>query len=313
MAMVLLFSFLWGFGGVGMGRAIETLGMAVGTSLVMGIILVMGTALPAIRERDEFATGEAVLTALGVALGLVGFIVMMVAGKARDVSSRVELEKRGSIKTAQAMEAAENPTYSGKGGSELDAEAAGEEGGGDGGGEHGSYTMGLIYSLIGGVFSSMLQFAFVFGEDLTSRTEEVHGVAEAAAAMPIWLIAFSLGGVGHLSYSSYLLTKRGSWGRFRSGAGETAHNCACVAVMASFFVAHIHLYGFGAAILGDVGAAVAWPLIMSSTVLTSQGWSMVLGEWDLASPRARHLNWASMGLLFMTVLFMGVAGLWDEL
>ena len=47
MGVIALFSTLWGFGGVGFGLAIQRAGIALGTNIVMGIIVVVGTALPA--------------------------------------------------------------------------------------------------------------------------------------------------------------------------------------------------------------------------------------------------------------------------
>ena len=62
------FSIFWGFGGVGFGQAIKRIGVALGTSVVMGIIVVIGTTLPAITS--ELSTTQAVGTTVGVLLGI---------------------------------------------------------------------------------------------------------------------------------------------------------------------------------------------------------------------------------------------------
>ena len=42
---IIVFSILWGFGGVGFGQAIKRVGIALGTNIVMGIIVVIGRGL----------------------------------------------------------------------------------------------------------------------------------------------------------------------------------------------------------------------------------------------------------------------------
>ena len=77
-------SLAWGWGGVGFGQAIKRLGVALGTSIVMGIIVVIGTALPAILDADELTATQASGVALGVALGVAGFVAGGRAGLLRD-------------------------------------------------------------------------------------------------------------------------------------------------------------------------------------------------------------------------------------
>ena len=74
----------WGWGGVGFGQAIKRLGVALGTSIVMGIIVVIGTALPAIMRAEHLSPAQAAGAALGVALGIAGFVLGGAAGMSRD-------------------------------------------------------------------------------------------------------------------------------------------------------------------------------------------------------------------------------------
>eukprot|EP00217_Crustomastix_stigmatica_P005888 CAMPEP_0183799310 /NCGR_PEP_ID=MMETSP0803_2-20130417/21249_1 /TAXON_ID=195967 /ORGANISM="Crustomastix stigmata, Strain CCMP3273" /LENGTH=107 /DNA_ID=CAMNT_0026044011 /DNA_START=35 /DNA_END=354 /DNA_ORIENTATION=- len=72
-ALVCVFALLWGLGGVGFGRAVLLLGVATGTSLVMGLVLTLGTSLPAVTEAGRLGAGEAAATAAGVVCSLAGF------------------------------------------------------------------------------------------------------------------------------------------------------------------------------------------------------------------------------------------------
>ena len=58
--------------------------------------------------------------------------------------------------------------------------------------------------------------------------------------------------------------RRHTWRCFRYATiRETAHSLLVCTLMAVFFLAHIHLYGWSVAYMGhgDVGAALAWCVI----------------------------------------------------
>ena len=169
--------------------------------------------------------------------------------------------------------------------------------------------MSMLWCLVGGIMSSMLQFAFVFGGDLVQLAEDA-GVSKTAAAMPIWLLCFIFNAVGHLSYSSYLLVVNGTWRAFfTTSARDTVHAMSLCALMAAALPFHIHTYGIGAVLMGgDTGAVFAWPLVMSSTVFTAQVWSIVLREWSDASQAATQANLVSLALLVSSVVVVAVTG-----
>ena len=229
--------FVRGFGGVGFGQAIKRMGVALGTSVVMGIIVVIGTALPAVTSN--LSATQAVGTAVGVLLGILGFVMGSKAGLLREAGEAGKQQREQQEKYAPAA-ADENKSSSSSssslqdlgGGGKGDGEGVGEDGGetggdvegggrGEGGGGKGgssSSTAGgggggffesMMWCLVGGVLSSMLQFAFVFGGNLVTLAEEA-GVPKTAAAMPIWLLCFIFnaaregeGGLYDSSWSSH--------------------------------------------------------------------------------------------------------------
>ncbi|CAN0534242.1 unnamed protein product [Ectocarpus sp. 8 AP-2014] len=78
--------------------------------------------------------------------------------------------------------------------------------------------------------------------------------------------------------------------------------------MSLFFVGHIHFYGQSQHLFGDLGPVIAWPLIMSSTVLSGQIWSVFMKEWAGVPPLAMKVNVASICLLVAAVSIIAVAG-----
>ncbi len=61
------------------------------------------------------------------------------------------------------------------------------------------------------------------------------------------------------------------------------------------------LYGQGIRRMGDLGAAVGWPLFMMVMVLSANLWSLATGEWRDAGPRALRYLGAGMAVLLVAL------------
>jgi L-rhamnose-H+ transport protein len=80
--------------------------------------------------------------------------------------------------------------------------------------ERSGFTMGLIICIFSGIFSSMLNFSFVFGDELRLRALQL-GASSAMATNPIWALAVSGGFLANCVYCVQLLNKNRTWGAFR--------------------------------------------------------------------------------------------------
>ena len=322
----------WGWGGVGFGQAIKRLGVALGTSIVMGIIVVIGTALPAIMRAEHLSPAQAAGAALGVALGIAGFVLGGAAGMSRDAHRAAAAGEPAAADAAAAADddvvavavvevtARDDPDPDPAASDRSDAFAKRAE-------ETetsspplpspapsptpapaNTFWGSMGWCVVGGVLSSMLQFAFVFGGALVEDAER-RGVPETASAMPVWLLCFLFNAVGHCSYAASELRANGTWRLFFAASrAETFRATRLCALMAVAMPLHIHLYGVGAAMMGDSGAVFAWPLVMCATVFTAQSWSVVLREFEGAPEEAKRRNAASLAMLVASVAVVGVTG-----
>ncbi|CAM9457239.1 unnamed protein product [Ascophyllum nodosum] len=179
----------------------------------------------------------------------------------------------------------------------------------EGGDTETSHLVAVAVCVAGAVMSSMLQFAFVYGDPLIADAEDDKGLSGAAAPLVIWLLAFSLQGLFNVGYSCYLLWANNTWGRYKwEGYFELSIKFLKVTVMSIFFFAHIHLYGVAQYFFGDLGPVVAWPLLMSSTVLSGQLWSIFMKEWVGVTKLAVNVNILSMCLIISAVIIIAIAG-----
>lgn len=76
--------------------------------------------------------------------------------------------------------------------------------------------------------------------------------------------------------------------------------------MAVVWMAHIVIYGYSQSLMGELGAGIAWPLIMIITVAGGQIWSYLLGEWVDFHPTALFLNKLSLIVQFIAVVIIAL-------
>jgi L-rhamnose-H+ transport protein len=166
------------------------------------------------------------------------------------------------------------------------------------GGPRSGFAAGLIICVFSGVFSSMLNFSFVFGDELRTRALQ-SGATTAMAANPVWTLTVSGGFVVNFLYCVYLLNKNQTWGLFR--AGDPAIYWPLALTTGASWFGGIVFYGMGAAALGSLGAIAAWPVFMTLDILAGLFWGAISGEWKGASRRAIAFCWVGVAVLLFAI------------
>lgn len=160
------------------------------------------------------------------------------------------------------------------------------------------FAVGLVICILSGIFSSMLNFAFVFGDDLRKSALQF-GASNAMAANPIWALTVSGGFVANCLYCVYLLNKNHTWGTFAKG-NSSLYWLMGISTGLLWFGGTV-LYGMGAAALGSLGNIVGWPIFMTLDIIVGLFWGAVLGEWKGASRKALVYNWSGVLVLLLAI------------
>jgi len=160
------------------------------------------------------------------------------------------------------------------------------------------FTVGLIVCIFSGIFSSMLNFSFVFGDELRLRALQ-SGTSKAMAANPIWALTVTGGFVANLLYCVYLLNKNRSWAAFRTE--NPVANWPLGVSMGLLWFGGTVIYGVGANSLGTLGGIIGWPIFMTIDIIAALGWGAVSGEWRGASRRALVYNWTGVAVLLLAI------------
>jgi L-rhamnose-H+ transport protein len=165
------------------------------------------------------------------------------------------------------------------------------------------FFLGLVICIFSGLFSSMLNFSFVFGDEIRVRALAA-GASSAMAANPIWSLTVTGGFLSNLIYCVYLLNKNKNWGVYREGG--TSSYWLLGGLTGFLWYGGTVAYGMGAASLGKLGGIVGWPVFMTLDIIVGIFWGAVSGEWNEASRRAVAYCWAGVGVLVLAIVLISI-------
>jgi L-rhamnose-H+ transport protein len=151
--LALLFGAGWGFGGLFFGLGVSSVGLALGTSLIMGLIAIGGSVVTLILlHKDQFSSRAGEILIIGIATMVIGLVVCARAGSLK--SGKVGAEKGKS-------------SLSG-------------------------YGIGLVYCLAAGFLSALVNFALIFGAPI-AKPAIVRGLDPGTANNAVWALVFTSG------------------------------------------------------------------------------------------------------------------------
>jgi len=315
--LVVLFSALWGVGSILFGLSCKIAGVGLGTNLVLCVVLMLGTFLPlAYYGGIKSATGGVIMA--GLAVVSAGLYFSAASLRIRDldfgeakrqqrestsgpVVSNIDKEPRtndnGYSEESQQSDAQENSKGSNNISrtpiSNISSERSAQD--------EPEYSVFVKISvcLLAGILSSMLQFAFIFGQDLVDIAENDVTTPLGGSASIIWLFAISIGCIPSICYGFYSSPKEiplktiwmCPWWR----------HLLLICTTSLPFLAHINLYGLAVNVFlpKNFAASIAWPTIMTTAVAQGMSLSICLEEWKGASVEA--LSKLRIGL-FLTLI-----------
>ena len=168
------------------------------------------------------------------------------------------------------------------------------------------FFVGMVICIASGILSPMLNFALVFGEELQRQTAAA-GASASMSSNVLWALTLTAGFVANAGYSVYLLSKNKTWGVFSSPSSPIGY-WAGTGLMGILLFASFMAYGSGAIALGPLGGIVGWPLFMSMSLITSNAWGAITGEWKGASPRAYGFSIVGIAFLIVAIVVISRGG-----
>ena len=267
LVMTFLFGMGWGIGCLFWGKAIAAIGMALGVSLMMGLINVFGSPLLlAITNPSKLAELGGLALLVAVAVTVIGVVVCAMAGHAKQ--REMHSESAGAAKTSTP------------------------------------FIIGLLFCIISGILSASVNFGLVFGEPIAMAAKEA-GASDVTKNNAIWALVFtgnfSIGAI----YCGYLMLKNRT-AKLLISQGSLNYWLSALFLGLALPLG-IVLYGVGASQMGTYGPYVAFPMMLVSSILFGNLAGAVTGEWHGTSSRTKATMLAGVVVLVIAFAMFGVA------
>lgn len=161
------------------------------------------------------------------------------------------------------------------------------------------FIAGIIMAVVSGVLSCLPNIGLAYGAATIAAATRL-GSSPEFAGDAVWLIFFTCGGLVNMVYCLRLIVRR----RTLRALLIRHHlmNWGWCLAMGVMWIGSFYLYGTGAARLGQSGATIGWPILVSVSIAVGVLCGIGKGEWDGAPAHARKLLWGGLALIVLAVL-----------
>ncbi|WP_022677025.1 L-rhamnose/proton symporter RhaT [Novosphingobium sp. B-7] len=268
---------MWGFGGLTFGLTMRYLGLSLGMAVALGLTTVIGTMGPPIFHGtlgDIAATTSGKLTLLGIAITLVGIIVVARAGSAK----QRDLGGTASVGVAEF-----------------------------------NLRKGILIAIFSGVMSGCFAWGLDAGQPIRDLTLAA-GTDPLSQGLPVLCVVLAGGLTTNLMWCLILIARNRSAGQFLGAANDGTgrapllRNYALAALGGTLWYGQFFFYTMGESQMGKYGFS-SWTLHMASIILFSTLWGFALKEWQGTSARTRTVVWSGIALLVGATVVIGAGNM----
>ncbi|MBD0401782.1 L-rhamnose/proton symporter RhaT [Flammeovirga sp. EKP202] len=275
--MAMLFGFLWGIGGILFGVSVEYTGVSITYGIVMGLAASMGSLVPLFQMETLPENMPLVLS--GVGLLLVGVSITAVAGVKRDkaqnnvLDAEQDFEEDGDVLVAKPAVAVQPKK---------------------------SIKTGVLIAVTSGVLSALLNVGFTNALPVADNAVKNYGTNPTDASLVAWVVVLIGAYLMNFGFAMFKLVQNNSWGGFKVQGSSKAYLWSILAGV--FWFGALGIYGQGAALMGDLGPVLGWPMMLGISLIISNVWGYRSGEWKGASSSFKILLGGLVVLIFAICL-----------
>jgi L-rhamnose-H+ transport protein len=265
-----LFGLGWGVGSLFFGMGLDAVGVAVGVSVMMGLIAVVGSLLPLLLYHSEiFGELSGLIMTSALIVMVVGITLSAWAGSLREKALRAPGQAAASLLKNGL-----------------------------------SFRRGLVFCVLSGFTSPLVNFALVQGESL-KKVAIANGTSPAWAANPVWAIVFTACCSLNVGYCLCLMIKRKNFGQL-VGVGIGRY-WILAAIMGAVWAGGIAIYGLGVSYLGSFGAYAGWSIMLIASIVAGNVSGVIVGEWKGTGTRPLTTMGVALTVLMIAVVMLGYA------
>lgn len=162
---------------------------------------------------------------------------------------------------------------------------------------------GLVIACTSGVLSALLNVGFANATPI-AKIAEASGVITRNSSLAAWVVVLIGAFIMNAGYAVFLLTKNKTWNSFKVAGSGKAYRWSIIAGLCWFGA--LGVYGQGAALMGEMGPVIGWPMLLGLSLIVSNIWAYKAGEWKGAS-KPFCLLLLGLAVLIMASVILGFA------
>lgn len=324
-----LFGLLWGIGGLTYGLGVRYLGVALGSSIILGLCMVFGSLIPSvyyqffpeqgkdtIRMIVESQWGLFVLA--GLIVCVIGIILCGKAGVMKEKQLNGTLPSAASHTTIKKLlpePVAEEAAVAGIGYRHeaydeiaMEQKTVSAHGKPAGSAEY-KFALGLTVAIISGVLSACFNFGLEAGKSMAAVANEIWvkshpGEGEFLFRNNVIYVVLLWGGLTtNFVWCMILNARNKTFGDYTNKKTPLLRNYLLSALAGTTWFLQFFFYGMGESRLGN--GASSWILHMSFIILVANMWGLISKEWKDVSKRTRTILFIGVATIIAAVLIVG--------
>lgn len=286
LGLTYLFGVLWGIGGLTYGLGVRYLGVALGSSIILGLCMVFGALIPALYYDFYPVEGKDTLSQMISSqwgLVIIGGLVICVLGI-------IVSGKAGTMK-------------------EKEINIPSGDGHGMPSGNEYKFGLGMLVAIISGVLSACFNFGLEAGQELATMANDAYknanpGEGEFLFRNNVVYVVLLWGGLTtNLIWCLMLNAKNKSFGDYTNSQTPLLRNYLFSALAGTTWFLQFFFYGMGESKLGN--GPSSWILHMAFIILVANLWGLVLKEWKGVSSKTKATIMAGIVIIIVSVLLVG--------
>ncbi|PWJ41790.1 L-rhamnose/proton symporter RhaT [Sediminitomix flava] len=143
-----------------------------------------------------------------------------------------------------------------------------------------SIKVGVMIAITSGVLSAFLNVGFSNAAPVAQMATSQFNIDPKDASLVAWVVVLFGAFIMNGGFALYKLSVNNSWSAFKTVGAQKSFVWAIVSGL--FWFAALGVYGRGAALMGDLGPVVGWPMLLGLALIISNIWAYRSGEWSNA-------------------------------
>lgn len=323
-----LFGLLWGIGGLTYGLGVRYLGVALGSSIILGLCMVFGSLIPSIYYEFSPQEGKDTISDIagstwglyvlaGLVVCVIGIILCGKAGMMKERQLKDNTPSAGpgiTVKRLAPEPVAEEHAVAGIGYrheayDEIAERPGASAHGAPGGNIEYKFALGLTVAIVSGVLSACFNFGLEAGNAMAAVANENWvnanpGQGEFLFRNNVVYVVLLWGGLTtNFIWCMILNARNKTFGDYANKKTPLLRNYLLSALAGTTWFLQFFFYGMGESKLGN--GASSWILHMSFIILVANMWGLISKEWKGVSYKTRATLFAGVATIILAVLIVG--------